>query len=179
MRPSASVALLFMLALAFMNGEAKAESAGPVGQGDMTAQPAVVENTVESVENIADDTLANSTWIDMVTSDVTAGAIADVTTHVTAGASAGDADRQDKAAAINAANQGAINRDALNRDHAPSVNPPVMHLAASTMAVNFKTRDRGTFGITPPAAMRMPTALSLLTISLIVLALFEHRRRQP
>lgn len=157
MRSNTSFALLFMLTLAFLTGEAKAQSAGPAGQGDIVAQPATVENIVENVENIAGDTLANSTWIDMVTADATTGV------------TAGDADRLDKLDAANAE----------NRDYAPSVNPPVMQLVASTMAVNFGTRDRTAFGTNSSIVMRMPTALSLLTISLIVLTLFEHRRRQP
>lgn len=157
MRPSASFALLFMLTLVFLNGAAEAQSAGPAGQSGVTAPRATVENAVENVETMVGDTLANSTWIDMVTADVTADA------------TPGDADGLDKIAVANAADRG----------HAPSVNMPVMQLAASTMAVNFKARDRAGFGATSSAAMRMPTALSLLTISLIVLTLFEHRRRQP
>ena len=162
MRSSASFALLFMLTFVFLNGTAAAQSAGPAGQSSMTAQPTTVEHSPDTVENMVGDTLANSTWLDMVANDATN----DVT--------AGDAGRLDKIAAANVAN-----RDNVPSVTAPSFNKPVMQLAASTMAVNFKTRDRTEPGDTSSAVMRMPTALSLLTISLIVLTLFEHRRRQP
>ncbi|MDY0885642.1 hypothetical protein ACFPL7_23585 [Dongia soli] len=164
MRSSASFALLFMLALLFLSGEAKAQSAGVTDRSEAINQPAPIERIAG--EAIASDELARSAWLDTTMAHV---ATADVATSQKIAP-------DDPADGGNATTSRESGRPL---ERAMPAGATFMHLAANTMAVDFKSRDRRTFRANPSTAPRAPMALSLLTISLIVLALFEHRRRQP
>jgi hypothetical protein len=147
MRSITSFALLFMLTLVFLNGEAKAQSASGQDRWEMPGQP------VAAADGIEGDARANSGWLDATVMDATG---------------------RDNAAAL----RGSALVARPSGQTSP-VDTPFMRLAANTMAVDFKRQDRPAFGVIPSVVMRAPTALSLLTISLVVLILFEHRRRQP
>jgi hypothetical protein len=156
MKSGISVALLSLLTLIFLGGETNAASL------DQRSQ-------VTPAQSWNDDTgLA----------DATAADISDTDEWVEF-SNASDPAKLDVASIPDQPNADS-DRAGSGRSATGPADHSLMRLAASTMSAEFfRTGDRHAFKTVSSSVVRVPTALSLLTICLVVLALFEHRRRQP